>query len=157
MDNKLFFSCFSEDMKSYQLDLEFLHNIDTKNWKDEEDIGDDKEAFEEMSWNTMMEGFKRHEEKTGQNPMEMAQKQNEMIRNSIKEAIGAGDEDFQQKLEMLKKQNEEKERELEKQKKEMRERKQFYQANAPNHVKQQLKNVFNEVSATEPRIVEIDE
>merc|ERR1711973_487809 len=30
MDNKLFFSCFSEDMKSYQLDLEFLHNIDTK-------------------------------------------------------------------------------------------------------------------------------
>ena len=89
--------------------------------------------------------------------MEMAQKQNEMIRNSIKEAIGAGDEDFQQKLEMLKKQNEEKERELEKQKKEMRERKQFYQANAPNHVKQQLKNVFDEVSASEPRIVEIDE
>ena len=102
-----------------------------------------------------MEGFKRHEEKTGQNPMDMAQKQNEMIRNSIKQAIGAEDENFQQKLEILKKQNEEKERELEEKKKEIRDRKQFYQVNAPNHVKRQLPNVFNEEN--EPRIIEIDD
>jgi len=101
MDNKLFFSCFSEDMKSYQLDLEFLHNIDTKesryavrprvvefklakqdgvwwerllreksrqhwlridfqNWKDEEDIGDDKEAFEEQDYRPVTTDWSKH-------------------------------------------------------------------------------------------------
>ena len=30
MDNKLFFSCVAEDMKQYQLDIELLQNIDTK-------------------------------------------------------------------------------------------------------------------------------
>merc|ERR1739848_877800 len=40
--------------------------VDFQNWKDEEDVGDEKEPFEEMSWN------RRHEGETGQNPMEMA-------------------------------------------------------------------------------------
>ena len=54
----------------------------------------------QMSWNTMMEGFKRHEVQTGQNPIEMAKQQNDAIKQQIKNAIG--EDNFEKKLEELK-------------------------------------------------------
>merc|ERR1712014_367437 len=102
MDDKLVFTCDGGESGKYELDVQLLHDINTKesryavrarvvefrlqklkkvwwerllrekarqhwlrvdfqNWKDEEDVGEESEPFEEMSWNTMMEGFKRHE------------------------------------------------------------------------------------------------
>ena len=36
----------------------------------------------------MMEGFKRHEGQTGQNPFDMAKQQNDQIKRTIEEAVG---------------------------------------------------------------------
>ena len=108
----------------------------------------------QMSWNTMMEGFRRHEGETGQNPMEMAKQQNEEIKRSIVEAIG-GEENMEQRLEQLRLDNEAKERDLEEKKREIRDRKKFYQTNAPEHVQQQLPAVFEGDNQAEPRFVEL--
>ena len=35
----------------------------------------------------MMEGFKRHEKTTGQNPLKMAEKQNEMIKTQVENLV----------------------------------------------------------------------
>ena len=109
----------------------------------------------QMSWNTMMEGFRNHEGRTGENPFDMAHKQNEAIKSQLKQVVG---ENFEERLEQLRKDNEEKERDLERKKKEINDRKQFYEANAPTHVKQKMKNVFNESNKPcEQRFEELDE
>ena len=109
-----------------------------------------------MSWNTMMEGFRRHEGVTGQNPMEMAKQQNEAIKKSIQEAVG--EENFEKKLAEIRAANEAKEREIEAKKEELRDRKKFYESSAPSHVKQQIPRVFNELSVSEEsRFEELDE
>ena len=110
----------------------------------------------QMSWNTMMEGFRRHKGTTGQDPMEMAKQQNEEIKKSLMEAVGANDDNLDQRLEQLKKDNEAKENELEAKKREIRDRKSFYQANAPHHVQQQIPKVFDDVK-NEHKIVEIED
>lgn len=107
-----------------------------------------------MSWNTMMEGFRRHEGTTGQNPMEMAKQQNDAIKKSIQEVVG--EENFEKRLEQIRQANEAKEREIEERKKELRDRRKFYESNAPSHVKQQIPKVFNELSE-ESRFEELDE
>ena len=106
----------------------------------------------QMSWNTMMEGFKRHEQQTGQNPMEMAKQQNDAIKQQIRSVIG--EEDFEKKLEELKKANEAKEKEIEAKKREIRDRKNYYKENAPNYIRQKIPETFNE---TEERFEELDD
>ena len=105
----------------------------------------------------MMEGFRRHEGETGTNPLQMAKEQNDAIKKSIQEAVG--EENFEKRLNEIRRQNEEKERDIEEKKRELRDRKKFYESNAPQHVKQQLPQVFddfcNKDSAS--RFEELDE
>ena len=110
----------------------------------------------QMSWNTMMEGFRRHEGETGQNPMEMAKQQNDEIKKSLMETVGANDDTLEQRLEQLRKENDAKERELEAKKREIRDRKNFYKTNAPHHVQQQIPEVFDN-DKSEQKIVEIED
>ena len=108
-----------------------------------------------MSWNTMMEGFKRHEKTTGgPNPFDLAKEQNDAIKKSIDEM---GQENFEKKLEEIQKQNAEKERKIAAQQQELLDRKRFYEGNAPPHVRAQVPKLFQEdTDKEEPRIVEID-
>ena len=109
-----------------------------------------------MSWNTMMEGFKRVEGETGgPNPFDLAKEQNDAIKKSIDEM---GKENFEKKLEEIQKQNAEKERKIAAQQQELQDRKRFYEGNAPPHVRAQIPKLFEEVTENEeePRIVEID-
>ena len=108
-----------------------------------------------MSWNTMMEGFRRHEGETGQNPLEMAKQQNDEIKKSLMETVGANDDTLEQRLEQLRKENDAKEKELELKKREIRDRENFYKHNAPHHVQQQLPKVFD--TEPEQKIVEIED
>ena len=108
-----------------------------------------------MSWNTMMEGFRRHEGETGQNPLEMAKQQNDEIKKSLIESVGGDDATLEQRLEKLRRENDANERELEAKKREIRERKNFYKTNAPHHVQQQLPTVFD--NNHEQKIVEIED
>ena len=99
-----------------------------------------------MSWNTMMEGFKRHEETTGQNPMKMAEKQNEMIKTQVENLVKEkAKEELEAKVTELMRQNEEKEVELEKQKREIMERERYYRENAPPQVRAQMAATFERV------------
>ena len=112
------------------------------------------ESFQ-MSWNTMMEGFRRHEGETGQNPLEMAKQQNDEIQKSLIESVGGDDDTLGQRLEKLRRENDAAERELEAKKREIRDRKNFYKNNAPHHVQQQLPKVFD--NKHEQKIVEIED
>lgn len=112
------------------------------------------ESFQ-MSWNTMMEGFRRHEGETGQNPLEMAKQQNDEIKKSLIESVGGDDDTLEQRLEKLRRENDANERELEAKKREIRDRKNFYKNNAPHHVQQQLPKVFD--NNHEQKIVEIED
>ena len=112
------------------------------------------ESFQ-MSWNTMMEGFRRHEGETGQNPLEMAKQQNDEIQKSLIESVGGDDDTLEQRLEKLRRENDAAERELEAKKREIRDRKNFYKNNAPHHVQQQLPKVFD--NKHEQKIVEIED
>ena len=112
------------------------------------------ESFQ-MSWNTMMEGFRRHEGETGQNPLEMAKQQNDEIKKSLIESVGGDDDTLEQRLEKLRRENDANERELEAKKQEIRDRKNFYKNNAPHHVQQQLPKVFD--NNHEQKIVEIED
>ena len=108
-----------------------------------------------MSWNTMMEGFKRHEGQTGQNPFDMAKQQNDQIKRTIEEAVGPENMgEFQKRLEKIKQDNEEKEKIIEGKKREMIERTKYFEENAPHHVKQNLKTVLQS-NSDDPKIVEI--
>ena len=109
-----------------------------------------------MSWNTMMEGFRRHEGETGQNPIEMAKQQNDEIKKTLMETVGANDDTLEQRLEQLRKDNDAKEKELQTKKREIRDRKSFYKDNAPHHVQQQLPRVFD-ADKSEQKIVEIED
>ena len=61
-----------------------------------------------------MEGFKRHEKTTGQNPLKMAEKQNEMIKTQVENLVKEkAKEELEAKVAELRRQNEEKEAELE--------------------------------------------
>ena len=104
----------------------------------------------------MMEGFTRHEKTTGQNPLEMAKQQNEMIQAEVK---ALGQQQFEAKLETLRQQNAEAEEELERQRRELEERRRFCQENGPPQVRQQIRSIFKDVTQEdeEPRFVEIDE
>ena len=108
-----------------------------------------------MSWNTMMEGFTRHEKTSGGlNPLELAKQQNDAIKKSINDF---GQDNFAQKLEEIRKENEEKERNIAAQQQELNDRKRFYEGNAPPHVRAQIPKLFQEdTEKDEPRIVEID-
>ena len=86
--------------------------------------------------------------------MELAKQQNDAIKKSIQESVG--EENFEKRLQQIKEANEAKEREIEEKKKELRDRKKFYESNAPLHVKQQIPKVFNEMS-DESRFEELDE
>ena len=114
-----------------------------------------KTSFQ-MSWNTMMEGFRRHEGETGQNPIEMAKQQNDEIKKTLMETVGANDDTLEQRLEQLRKENDAKEKELQAKKREIRDRENFYKDNAPHHVQQQLPRVFD-ADKSEPKIVEIED
>jgi hypothetical protein len=108
-----------------------------------------------MSWNTMMEGFTRHEKISGgPNPLELAREQNDVIKKSIDEF---GQENFSKKLEDIRRENDEKERRIAAQQQELQDRKRFYEGNAPPHVRAQIPKLFKEdADKEEPRIVEID-
>ena len=100
----------------------------------------------QMSWNTMMEGFKRHEETTGQNPLKMAEKQNEMIKTQVENLVKEkAKEELEAKVTELRRQNEEKEAELERQKREIMERERYYRENAPPQVRAQMAATFGEL------------
>ena len=114
-----------------------------------------KQSFQ-MSWNTMMEGFRRHEGETGQNPIEMAKQQNDEIKKTLMETVGANDDTLEQRLEQLRKDNDAKEKELQTKKREIRDRKNFYKDNAPHHVQQQLPRVFD-ADKSQQKIVEIED
>ena len=103
----------------------------------------------------MMEGFKRHEKTSGgPNPLELAKQQNDAIKKSID---AFGEESFAKKLEEIRKENDEKERNIQAQQQELKDRKRFYKGNAPPHVKAQIPRLFQEDTENdEPRIVEID-
>ena len=94
----------------------------------------------------MMEGFKRHEETTGQNPLKMAEKQNEMIKTQVENLVKEkAKEELEAKVTELMRQNEEKEAELEKQKREIMERERYYRENAPPQVRAQMAATFERV------------
>ena len=110
-----------------------------------------------MSWNTMMEGFKRHEGATGQNPFDMARQQNDQIKKSIEDAVGPENMgDFQKRLEKIKQDNEEKERVLSAKRREIRERVEYFEGQAPHHAKNKFRNVLQTMS-DDSKIVEIDD
>ena len=110
-----------------------------------------------MSWNTMMEGFKRHEGETGQNPFDMAREQNDQIKKSIEEAVGQENMgDFKKRLEKIKQDNEEKEKLIEGKKREMKERAKYFDKNAPHHIKNKFKNVLQS-NSSDSKIVEIED
>ena len=105
-----------------------------------------------MSWNTMMEGFKRHEKTTGQNPLKMAEKQNEMIKTQVETLVKEkAKEELEAKVAELRRQNEEKEVELEKQKRELIERERYYRENAPPQVRAQMAATFGKVIPTQEK------
>ena len=117
-----------------------------------------------MSWNTMMEGFKRHEKTTGQNPLKMAEKQNEMIKTQVENLVKEkAKEELEAKVAELRRLNEEKEAELEKQKREIMERERYYRENAPPQVRAQMAATFGRVVPTqeekkeESRFEELDD
>ena len=113
-----------------------------------------------MSWNTMMEGFKRHEKTTGQNPLKMAEKQNEMIKSQVETLVKEkAKEELEAKVAELRRQNEEKEAELEKQKRELIERERYYRENAPPQVRAQMAATFGRVTPKkeESRFEELDD
>ena len=104
-----------------------------------------------------MEGFKRHEGETGQNPFDMAKQQNDQIKKSIEDAVGPENMgDFQKRLEKIKQDNEEKERVVEAKKREMRERAEYFEGQAPHHVKNKFRNILQS-NSDQSKIVEIDE
>ena len=89
----------------------------------------------------MMEGFRRHENtsKERTNPIELAKQQNDEIKQSI-EALGR--EQLAKKLDLLKKENERKEKMITDQKRKLLEQKLFYDMNAPPHVQTQSNRMF---------------
>ena len=109
----------------------------------------------QMSWNTMMEGFSRHEKETGQNPLEMAKEQNSNIQKELEKCRR---QELEAKIEELRKSNLEKEAELERQRREVLERERFYLENGPPQVQGQVRVVFQErrEDEDEDRIVEIE-
>ena len=105
-----------------------------------------------MSWNTMMEGFKRHEKTTGQNPLKMAEKQNEMIKTQVENLVKEkAKEELEAKVAELRRQNEEKEAELERQRREILERERYYRENAPPQVRAQMAATFGGVVVPQGR------
>ena len=109
----------------------------------------------QMSWNTMMEGFKRHEKTTGQNPLKMAEKQNEMIKTQVENLVKEkAKEELEAKVAELRRLNEEKEAELEKQKREIMERERYYRENAPPQVRAQMAATFGRVVPTQEEKME---
>ena len=104
----------------------------------------------------MMEGFRRHENtsKERTNPIELAKQQNDEIKQSI-EALGR--EQLAKKLDLLKKENERKEKMITDQKRKLLEQKQFYDMNAPPHVQTQSNQMFTELKKhKDSRFVELN-
>ena len=110
-----------------------------------------------MSWNTMMEGFTRHEVATGQNPLKMAEEQNRQIKEQVEVQVAAAKKkELEAKVEELRRRNEEADARLEKQRREILEKERFYRENAPPQVRAQLGRIFRgEVEEEEGRFEEI--
>ena len=105
----------------------------------------------------MMEGFKRHEGQTGQNPFDMAKQQNDQIKKTIEDAVGQENMgEFQKRLEKIKQNNEEKEKIIEGKRREMKERADYFEKNAPRHAKNKFKDALQSNSG-DSKIVEIDD
>ena len=99
-----------------------------------------------MSWNSLLEGFRRHEATTGQeNPLHTLKRHNDEIRDSLTTG------QFKDQLEEARRKNVAEAERIERMKAELLGRKQFYEENSPPQVRERTPEMFRSLEELDPR------